>query len=468
MAAVGTSTVNASCPVDRTGDIGTDRSGALSGLDQVQRWPLVSKSMGIERQHFPCTWDQNAALSWEFNGNRGHGPVARTWHITPAIDPDVIRRAWVNLLIDNPALTVEYSLAKDGFWYQSPRPTADLSEFVVEVPYCDAATLGLIMSQTGPFQDRIHTLVVDSREASTTVTFVVDHVPIDGYSFRRVIHDFGKYLSGAESSGGRDGRFFEFCKIHGATSQTSGPLKMGNTITPYEPIPRSRVPANTTLCATAIRKFTMPLDRIPERRRTVLAGIGPAIGAAAVARAAAEPVDEIPTLVTLPNRRPSTYDAFGRFLGYTMIGLPSVGPDLLDTAAVIYHRILAAGKPSAATPPMSRVVAALAPHRISSKFKPADQMLPYMAIDHSEPERPLTVAGHYVEAEEAEAAIYLGAYCVYTSADAHKLSFTVALRTDHLSMSVFDSFEELVQVFPNYADVRNDLLTAARNPGDYP
>jgi hypothetical protein len=409
--------------------------------------------MDSGRHYFPCTWDQNDALMWEFNGNDGHGPVERTWHIQPKLDVGKVRQAWKNVLSENPALTVDYCLGKDGFWCQAPSPSEEFDKYIVEVPYCSPSTHGLIVSQTGALKDRIHTLMIDARDDETIVTFIVDHIPIDGYSFRRITTDFGKYLSGAAYTGIRDERFFEFCDQHGARCETCGPLAVGSVITPYESIPRSLNPANPDLCATAIRKYALPVSKIPQSCHRIMAGIAPAIAAAAVRRAAAELTSEVPTLVTLPGRRPATYDAFGRFLGYTMIGLPAAGRDILDTATKIYNRILAASKPSNSQPPMSRVVAALAPNRMSSKFKRPEQMLPYMAIDHSEPELQLVVSGHRVRAESADAAIFLGACTVCSCADAQNLSITVAIRTDHLSMSIFDTFDELLELFPSYLPV---------------
>lgn len=395
---------------------------------------------------YPCTWDQNDALTWEARGNIGHGATERTWSIEPALDPARVRQAWVRVMTENPALAVDYSLAKDGFWRQKPRPATDYDQFVIDAPYCDNTTREFIKNRTGPMWDRSHSLIIDTRADRTVLHLFIDHIPLDGYSGHRVLRDFSRYLSGAECAGKVDMRFFEFCSSHGAMPETCGALALDSAITPYEPIPRSKEPASPGLCATSVRRYTLPIRRIPTHVRRSMAGIAPAIGAVAIARAAGDDVREVPTLVTVPNRRPDTLDAFGRFLGYTMIALPVAEPDIWVAASTIYRRIMAAAKPRVLTP-MSRVVAALAPHRMSSKFKQPEQMLPYMAIDHSEPEPELAVTGHRTRREIAGPEIYLGACAVYSSANEDDLSFTVAIRTDHLSMSVFDTVEDLLSEF---------------------
>jgi hypothetical protein len=395
---------------------------------------------------YPCTWDQNDALTWEANGNIGHGSTERTWSIEPALDPGKVRQAWLHIMSENPAMAVDYSLGKDGFWRQKPRPAADYDQFVIDAPNCDNTTREFIKSRTGPMKDRTHSLIIDTRADRTVLHLFIDHIPIDGYSGHRVLRDFSRYLSGAECRGGADMQFFEFCSRHGAMPETCGALALDSVITPYESIPRSREPANPALCATAVRKYALPIERIPMQIRRSMAGIAPAIGAVAIARAAGDDVSEIPTLVTVPNRRPDTLDAFGRFLGYTMIALPAAEPDISVAASKIHKRILAAAKPRVLTP-MSRVVAALAPHRMSSKFKQPERMLPYMAIDHSAPEPELAIAEHRTQREIAGPEIYLGACAVYSSANEDDLLFTVAIRTDHLSMSVFDTVEDLLSKF---------------------
>jgi hypothetical protein len=392
---------------------------------------------------YPCTWDQNDALNWEASGNIGHGSTERTWSIEPALDPGKVRQAWLNVISDNPALAVEYFLGRDGFWRQKPVPAAEHGRFVVDAPNCDNTTRDFLRNGTGATKNRSHCLIIDTRVDRTVLHLFIDHIPLDGYSGHRVLRDFSRYLSGAECGGGGDLRFFEFCAEHGATPENCGPLALGSVITPYESIPRSREPSNPGQSVAAVRRYTLPIERIPARARGSMAGIAPAIGAVAIARAAADAVSEVPTLVTVPNRRPDTLDAFGRFLAYAMIALPATEPDIWTAASRIYRRILTAAKPRVVTP-MSRVVAALAPHRMSSKFKQPDRMLPYMAIDHSEPEPELAVPGHRTRREIAGPEIYLGACAVYSSATEDDLLFTVAIRTDHLSMSVFDTVEELL------------------------
>jgi hypothetical protein len=399
--------------------------------------------------YYPCTWDQNESLTWQFNGNIGHGSVTRTWTVEPALDPARVRQAWLHVLAKHPALTVEYSLGEDGFWRQRPRAAAACDSFVIDAPNCDNTTRSLIERNTEPLYKRPVSLIIDTRSDRTILHLFLDHIPIDGYSMQSIIGDFGRYLSGAAYEGDRDLRFFEFCSTYGATPGNCGPLPLTeSTIKPYEPVPRSTGPLQpySQDCTAAVRRYKVPLAELSLPARRSIAGIAPAIGAAALARAAGGGVEEVYTLVTVPGRRNDTLTAVGRFLGYVMIALPADEPDLLVTARRIYGRILTAAKPR--TPlPMSRVAAALAPHRSASKYKQPRQMLPYMAIDHSRPEPELVVPGHRTHLDAGGPEIYLGAAAVYSGVDDENFSITVGIRTDHVSTSVFDTFEKLIDEF---------------------
>lgn len=400
--------------------------------------------MSSER-YYPCTWDQNESLTWQFNGNIGHGSAFRTWTVEPALDPAVVRQAWLRVLAKHPALTVEYSLGPDGFWRQAPRAAQDCDAFVFDAPNCDNTTRFLIERNTDPLRTRPLSLIIDTQSDRTVLHLFLDHIPIDGYSMQSIIGDFGRFLSGAEHNGDRDMRFFDFCETYGASRKTCGPLPLESAITPYESVPRSTGPLKpySQDSTAAVRKYKMPLAELSHDMRRALPGVAPAIGAAAIAQAAGGGVDEVYTLTTVPGRRNDNVDAVGRFLGYVMIGLPAGEPDLLAAARRIYGRILTAAKPR--TPvPMSRVVAALAPHRTASKYKQPPQMLPYMAIDHSRPEPALAVAGHRTHLDAAGPELYLGAAAVYSGVDEENFSITVGIRTDHLSMAVFDNVEKLM------------------------
>jgi hypothetical protein len=396
--------------------------------------------------YYPCTWDQNESLTWQFNGNIGHGAAVRSWSIEPALDPALVRRAWRQVISKHPA--VEYSLGRDGFWRQSPRTAAACDSFIVDAPNCDTTTRNLIEKLTDPMNGRVHSLIIDTRPDRTIVHLFLDHIPIDGYTMRTIIRDFGSYLSGAEYHGERDLRFFEFCGTYGATPKTCGALPVESAITPYESVPRSAGPEDRSpeTSIASVRKYRLPIARLSRQARRSMAGIAPAIGAAALAGAAGGGIDEVYTLVTVPGRRNDTLDAVGRFLGYVMIALPVDDSDLLSAAQKIYGRILTAAKPRVPLP-MSRVVATLAPHRIASKYKQPPQMLPYMAIDHSRREPDLVVTGHRTQLEQAGPDLYLGACAVYSGVDEEHFSITVAIRTDHVSMSVFDTVEKLINEF---------------------
>ncbi|MFB9446610.1 hypothetical protein Dvina_24715 [Dactylosporangium vinaceum] len=384
-------------------------------------------------------------MTWQFNGCIGHGVAERVWTIEPALDPALVRRAWLQTLAKHPALTVRYSLGRDGFWRQTPQSLDVCDSFVVDAPYVDNTTRGLIKRYTDPLQGRVTSLIIDTQADRTVVHMYIDHIPLDGYSMRTIIETFSGYLSGAQYRGERDMRFFEHCRTYGATPQTSGPLPPHAPITPYDPVPRSEGPLRDEPIAV-VRRFKLPMAGLSREDRVNVAGIGPAIGAAAIARAAGGGVDEVPTLVTVPGRRTDTLGAVGRFLGYVMIGLPSDDKDLSAVARRIYGRILNAAKPR--TPvPMSRIVAARAPHRTASKYKQPEQMLPYMAIDHSQREPDLVAGEHRTRLDVAGPELYLGAAAVYTGIADDNLAITVGIRLDHLNPVVFDHVDELIGEF---------------------
>jgi hypothetical protein len=363
----------------------------------------------------------------------------RSWRVEPALDTAQVRNAWIAVLTENPALRVQFTLSKQGFWAQTPDPARQLDSYVIEAPGCDARTRAELEAQNGVMKRRVSTLVIDNGSSShTDIHMYIDHVVLDGHSFNHILGTFSEYLAGKRPSFREDQRFFSYCSEFGGTSHNTGPLDRHPTVLPFESIPGSLEPESDRSDLISTETYEVPLDRLtPFLQIGRLAGLGGVLTGRAISATTPSTTIEIPTVVTVPGRRPQNTDVVGRHLGYAMITIPTQGCDIYQDTVRLYNRMVAASKHSVHRP-ISRITAATAPHRSAAKYKSASHMLPYMIVNHEQAEIPLRIRGRRVVVTDARPTIYLGACSAYSSTAGDSWRLEVAIKINHLNRTVFE------------------------------